>query len=113
MIVPPGTRPGEHTIRVLANTVSSGPEIASASFRVTGPAEPCVGDANGDGTVSINELVLGVTIALGTHGIDAAPIFDTNGSETVEINELVIAARNALQGCPSALPAEIIQTAAY
>src|SRR5262245_21061795 len=44
---------------------------------------PCIGDCNGDGAISINELILGVQIALGEAPLAACPAFDANGDGTV------------------------------
>jgi len=63
------------------------------------PGAEAGGDCDNGGTVSINELVLGVSIALGGAPLDACPAFDQDGSGQVEINELVAATRNALAGC--------------
>ena len=60
---------------------------------------PCAGDCNGDGAVTINELITGVTIALGTQPLAACPGFDTSGDGQVAINELVAAVNHALAGC--------------
>ena len=49
--------------------------------------------------VEINELILGVNIALGTADIGACPPFDTSGDGTVAIQELIAAVNNALGGC--------------
>lgn len=59
----------------------------------------CTGDCNGSGSVEINELVVGVNIALGTTGISACPAFDANGDGSVAIQELIAAVNNALSGC--------------
>lgn len=64
------------------------------------PAQGCTGDCNGDGEVTIDELLLGVNIALGTLSVDACPRFDANGDSTVTITELLIAVNLALNGCP-------------
>ena len=60
----------------------------------------CLGDCSGDGTVTVDELVLGVNIALGTQSLSACPAFD-DGSGTVKVNQLVTAVNNALEGCAS------------
>jgi hypothetical protein len=60
----------------------------------------CVGDCAGDGTVAVNELVLGVNMALGRLSLQQCPIFDGNRDEQVSVNELVAAVANALAGCP-------------
>jgi hypothetical protein len=54
------------------------------------------GDCNGDGVVTINELILGVNIALGSLPLTECPAFDTNHDGRVTIEEL-IAAVNAAQ----------------
>jgi hypothetical protein len=59
----------------------------------------CVGDCDGDGRVDINELILGVNIALNAQPVSACPPFDTNGSGAVEIDELIGGVNAALGGC--------------
>ena len=56
---------------------------------------PAVGDCNGDLDVSIDELVLGVNMALGSAAADCTR-FDANGDGAVSIDELVAAVRAAL-----------------
>ena len=60
----------------------------------------CTGDCDGGGTVRINELVLGVNIALGQAPLDGCPSFDPSGNGRVDINELVMGVNNSLGGCP-------------
>lgn len=62
----------------------------------------CVGDCNGNGTVSIGELISGVNIALGNANVSTCTAFDPNGNGTVSINELISGVNNALNGCPAA-----------
>jgi len=62
-------------------------------------AQECVGDCNGDGMVAINELIIGVNIALGAAPVSQCPSFDANGDGMVGINELITAVNNALTGC--------------
>jgi len=64
-------------------------------------AQVCVGDCNGDGMVSIDELILGVNIALGSATLDECPSFDADGDGMVGINELITAVNYALNGCPA------------
>ena len=47
------------------------------------PPPACVGDCNGNGTVTVNELIVGVNIALGNQPASTCPAFDVNGSGTV------------------------------
>lgn len=68
----------------------------------TAASAECTGDCNGDMRVGINELVLGVNIALLRTDIGACPAFDRNVNGNVAINELVAAVSNNLSGCPPA-----------
>ncbi|MGH7789204.1 MAG: hypothetical protein ACRERC_20205 [Candidatus Binatia bacterium] len=69
---------------------------------------PCVGDCNGNGVVTINELIVGVNIALGNAPVTTCPAFDPNHDGKVGINELIAAVNNSLYGCgvmpPTRLP---------
>jgi hypothetical protein len=67
----------------------------------TTPTPGCVGDCSGDGKVSINELISGVNIALGSAALSTCPAFDSNGDGMVSIGELITAVNNALNGCPA------------
>jgi hypothetical protein len=60
----------------------------------------CPGDCSHDGTVSVDELVMGVSIALGTADVSSCPDIDLDGSGTVEVSEIVAAIDAALDGCP-------------
>jgi hypothetical protein len=61
----------------------------------------CAGDCNGDGSVRVNELIIGVNIALGNASVCVCPSFDRDFNRTVSINELIAAVLAALEGCPS------------
>jgi hypothetical protein len=60
----------------------------------------CPGDCGGDGEVRVEDMVVGVRIALGEVGVDACAAFDTNHDGVVSIDELVRAAGFLLNGCP-------------
>jgi hypothetical protein len=60
----------------------------------------CPGDCSHDGSVSVDELIKGVNIALGNADLSTCPEFDTDGSGAVEISELIAAVNAALNGCP-------------
>jgi hypothetical protein len=59
----------------------------------------CTGDCNGDGVVTVNELVVGVNIALGNASLAACPAFDRDANGEVTIVELITAVNAALNGC--------------
>jgi hypothetical protein len=85
--------------------MSATARIGAAALFVTlavsaAPAQTtCVGDCNGNNVVTINELILGVNIALGTTNLSQCPAFDPNGDGKVGINELITGVNNALNGC--------------
>jgi cysteine-rich repeat protein len=74
---------------------------AAVSAVPTSALVTCLGDCNRNAMVLINELLVGVNVALGNAPLANCPSFDANGSEAVEINELVGAVQNALRGCPT------------
>lgn len=63
-------------------------------------ADVCPGDCNGDGMVTVDEIVRIVSIALGTANIDTCLAADIDGSGSVTVDEIVTAVSNALNGCP-------------
>jgi hypothetical protein len=66
-----------------------------------GAGEPCTGDCNGDGRVSVDEVVTGVRIGMEMDPVAACPIIDRNGDGVVTVDELVTAVRWGLEGCPA------------
>jgi hypothetical protein len=65
----------------------------------TPPAGGCVGDCNGDGEVTVNELIIGVNIALGSAPASQCTSFDVNSNGMVEVNELIGGVNALLNGC--------------
>jgi len=63
------------------------------------PSGGCAGDCNGDHEVTINELITGVNIALGSAQLTQCPSFDRNGDGEVAINELIQGVNAALGSC--------------
>ncbi|MBX3025140.1 hypothetical protein KF840_09540 [bacterium] len=64
-------------------------------------AQSCPGDCNGDGQVRVEEMIVGVRIALGEAALGDCPAFDASGDGELSINELVLAVANLLAGCPA------------
>ena len=60
----------------------------------------CVGDCNGSGDVTVNEIILMVNIALGTFPVESCQAGDPDGSGDITINEIVTAVNNDTNGCP-------------
>jgi len=75
----------------------------TATVQVPTPTVPpsggCVGDCNDDGEVAINELIVGVNIALGSAQLTQCPSFDRNSDGEVAINELILGVNAALGSC--------------
>lgn len=64
------------------------------------PALACPGDCDGNGQVTIAELIRGVNIALGNFPASNCAAADRNGNGVVAINELIAAVDASLNGCP-------------
>jgi len=97
-IAPPTDTPSETPTETPTETVTSTPTESPTNTPTR--VASCPGDCSNDGTVTVNELITGVNIALGSAQLTACPSFDTNGDGSVAVNELIGAVRNALEGCP-------------
>ncbi|HVP11298.1 MAG TPA: hypothetical protein VMV94_08955 [Phycisphaerae bacterium] len=63
------------------------------------PAVACVGDCGGDGTVTVDELLTMVNIALGNTTVCACETGDAGGNGQITVDEILTAVNNALNGC--------------
>jgi hypothetical protein len=88
--------PGPHSLTVTLADSDGQTASTSVSFLV---AAACTGDCDGDGRVSVAELVRAVNIALETQRTAACEAADAGGDGRVTINELVRAVAAALSGC--------------
>jgi hypothetical protein len=93
--VPRRARPGPHRLTMRGGLITS----ADAVFEVTGDPPACEGDCNLDDSVTIDELVVGIRIALRHGDASACTAIDSNADGVVAIGELVQAVRAALLGC--------------
>lgn len=59
----------------------------------------CVGDCGDDGAVTVDEIIRGVNIALGTATVGSCAAFDVNSDGAVTVDDLVKAVNAALNGC--------------
>lgn len=63
-------------------------------------AQPaCIGDCDANKQVTVEELVRGVNIALGSQPVSSCTAFDRNTNDLVTIDELIAGVNSALQGC--------------
>lgn len=92
---PTGVPLGRYGGSITVNS-SAGSKTVTIDARVIAA---CVGDCDADGRVAINELIIGVNIALGNSATAQCAAFDTDSSGAVGISELVQAVNSALNGC--------------
>lgn len=74
--------------------------LSAGGTRVWAGDADCVGDCDGGGAVTVDDLVKAVNVALGTAEPSSCTSVDANGDGQVSIDELVQAVANALGGCP-------------
>jgi hypothetical protein len=95
------TRPAgaTHTATQVPVNTATPTQPAGTTPTATVPASGCSGDCNGDGEVTVDEIVTGVNIALGSLPMGNCLAMDTNGDGEVTVDELLKAINAALNGC--------------
>lgn len=95
---------GEHRSSIVLTTPDiSGFSVAvKVRLNVTATAAACTGDCDAGGTVTVNEIIVGLNIALGTLPVDTCPTIDAGKDGRVMVDELLSAVTNALTGCAPA-----------
>lgn len=78
--------------------------VASASATPTAtstaaPTASCVGDCDGSREVTVDEIVLGIALALGSADPGECAAIDASGDGIVTVDEIVRAIQSALNGC--------------
>ena len=86
--------------------------MAAVLLALSSPAVSCTGDCNGDGMVTVDEILLGVSIALGHTSLETCRGFDADQNGAVTVEELVAAVNAALAGCPSPTPSATVTPSA-
>lgn len=93
---PPGTFAGN----VLFNDPPGTPQtIAVGGASRCSALVVCTGDCDGDGAVTIDEVVRQILIGLGAAPAGDCSAGDGNGDGTITVDEVVSAVNNALTGC--------------
>jgi hypothetical protein len=59
----------------------------------------CVGDCNEDGSVTVDEILIGVNLILRQASLSSCGLFDTDGNAEVTIDELLRSIQFLLNGC--------------
>ncbi len=75
--------------------------IVPAYARASGP---CAGDCNGDGAVTVDEIVHTVNAALGNVAVSGCPAADLDDDHTATVDEIVQSIVAALNGCAEDCP---------
>lgn len=102
--IPVGPRPYDVTFACIGGCASPLPTATLPATRTPTASPtplPCAGDCDGDGAITIAEVVRGVGIALARAPMAACNPFDTDADGRVEVAELVAAVVATLQGCGS------------
>lgn len=75
------------------------PPVSATATPSPTPRAPCDGDCDDDGEITVDELIHGVGMALGTTEMDSCLSLDADRNGTISITELVRAVNAALNGC--------------
>jgi hypothetical protein len=86
----------------LAAVVLFGGAFNFVPARAVSAATPCVGDCDGSGQVTVEDILTMVDIALGSAPLSACSAGDQNGDLLITVDEILVAVNNALNGCSSA-----------
>lgn len=73
--------------------------VAIGAFLAKAEAQTCTGDCDSSREVSVDEIIRGVNIALGTLPLSACSAMDANGDTEVTVDEIISAVNRALEGC--------------
>ncbi len=85
-------------------TITNTPTMTGTPTQTRTPSNtptpaPCYADCNYDGRIAVNELILGVNMALELRPISDCSGFDITRDGAISIGELVTAVRGNLNGC--------------
>jgi hypothetical protein len=75
------------------------PPSSPTPSRSTTPTGSCAGDCNGDGQVTVDEILAMVNIALGNAAVTTCEAGDANHDGMITVDEILTAVDNALNGC--------------
>lgn len=97
---PTGPRPATPTpTRVVTVTPTGSVTVTATATATRTPAQLCTGDCDGGGSVTVDELLVMVNIALGTFDVDRCFAGDANEDDLITVDEILSAVNNALGRC--------------
>jgi hypothetical protein len=91
--------PPTPTVTGTPPTATPSPSPSPTPTMHCGGAPVCGGDCNGDGQVTVDEILRMVSIALGDMPIPVCLAGDSNGDCLIAIDEILQAVNDALTGC--------------
>ncbi len=86
---------GTHDVVATVSDVGDNPTAVAA----VPPLPLCPGDCNGDGSVTIDELITGANVVLGVLPLAACPFLDVGADQSATIDALVAAVEAGLNRC--------------
>lgn len=93
-------RAGTWNVLVRRNQGDGAFQVTATTFAAAAPTA-CVGDCNHDGDVTVDEVLEGVRIALGSDDLATCPAFNGNAGGEVTVAEVLAAVTSVLGGCPA------------
>jgi len=78
---------------------SSTPTLSPTTTAAATISRPCPGDCDRSNAVTIDELMVGIDIALGRRPLGECPNMDGDNDGHVTVDDLTKAVNNALNGC--------------
>ena len=87
------------TATPITPTATITPLVAATSTPTRTARSACVGDCNGDGTVTVDDIITMVDIVLGAAPVDTCNAGDANGDHEITIDEILTAVNHAMRGC--------------
>lgn len=90
---------GEDSFTFAAWDGSTNSNLGSVAVSVSGEPPPCAGDCGGDGTVTVDEVIRAIDIALQSRPMSDCSMLDLNSNGQIDVDELVQAVEALLRGC--------------
>jgi hypothetical protein len=97
----PGPTPTPTATLEPSVTPTATPTVPTPTPTPTQRPAPCLGDCDGDGRVTVDEVIVMVNIALGNSPVSVCPAGDIDGGGQITVDEIVTAVNLALDGCPT------------
>lgn len=93
---------GANSVFVKGNAVVISVPVGAAPMGVVVAAVPqmCQGDCNGDGVITVDEVLQAVDIALGRQAVNTCIAADGDDDGQISVDEILGAVNTALSGCP-------------